>query len=691
MQICRNKPLSTVGALARALPVLLGLALAPFSLRAAAPAPDLGPLLQQSGPPGGTFDGAPLLRLESLVREAKSTEQKQALELQLLKWLEPETPLRAKEYACRILWQIGTAQSAPALKRLLADPTTVAVACYAIASNPDPALGQILRESLPGSSGRGAISIINLLGQRRDAQAITAILAFLKQEPVDISQAAVEALGKIGTAPAATALEAFSRTVPEDRRVGVEESWMRAVETLDSAASIAICQQAVAAAGHTVMARRLALLQLSRRAPGEAVPPLLAALGDEQSDLRPVAGHALRNFRGQPAGTQMAQALRDLPGSSQIIVLTALGDTFPVDTLVPLLPGPSGPVRLAALGALGARGGAPAATLLLNEVLTTTNPDERSFVLHALKTMPGKDAAQQALRVLPTAPAGVFLDLTKLVSACGDKVPLSLVVDRIRSSPPAAQGQVLSALKVVATARDHAELFKLLETTEAPEIHAAIVDEVTRTFARSDNAEEQAQWLIAEFKAARRPLDRQAFLQLLARTGTKSALARILDVIHGGGPAPAGSSPERDAAFRGLCDWPNEGAIPALLELAGQPGRDADHAMALRGISAQLAASTQPAAEKLKHLRAAVALARDAADKKQLLSTLTETVDAGSLSLILPWVSDPAVRSEAALAAITVARQLPKHDPAVTAAMKTIAQALPEGPLRNQARALINR
>ena len=104
--------------------------------------------LQQAGSAGDTFDAAMRLRLEALVREGKTPEQLRLIETRLVQALESTMPLSAKQEVCRVLWQIGSARS-PALKRLLASPETVDIACYAISSSRVAALGEAAQRHCP--------------------------------------------------------------------------------------------------------------------------------------------------------------------------------------------------------------------------------------------------------------------------------------------------------------------------------------------------------------------------------------------------------------------------------------------------------------------------------------------------------------------------------------------------------------
>ena len=232
---------------------------------------EVEPALHDAGQGDATLDAARLFRLRALVREATTTEQVRALEKRLVEALASDAPLSAKEDICRVLWQIGSAQSAPALNRLLARPETVDIACYAIANNPVPELGQAARDALRGSTGRVAASLLNLLGQRRDNQAVGLMVPFLNDGP-EVGAAAVAALGKIGSQPAVEALDKFRKTVPRDRQVMANDAFLRAVETLNPAGAVPLWKRLIASKDQSQLVRRVALLRLSEQAPQTALP-----------------------------------------------------------------------------------------------------------------------------------------------------------------------------------------------------------------------------------------------------------------------------------------------------------------------------------------------------------------------------------------------------------------------------------
>lgn len=142
---------------------------------------------------------ASLYGIEIAIQEARGDAARLAeIELGLIEVLQSGAPLPGKEYACRQLAQIGTAQCVPALAAMLSDPDLLDRAIFALQAMPDPAAADALREALKAATGVARIGIVNALGERRDKEAVPA-LEGLASDPDPVLQGAVKsALRKIG-------------------------------------------------------------------------------------------------------------------------------------------------------------------------------------------------------------------------------------------------------------------------------------------------------------------------------------------------------------------------------------------------------------------------------------------------------------------------------------------------------------
>ena len=113
----------------------------------------------------------------------------------------------AKEYACRKLAMIGTAESVPALEALLADPDNSHMARFALERIDAPAAAAALRKALGTVEGSLRIGMISSLAARGDHASVPAIASLLGGDAA-LAVAAAAALGTLATPEAAAALAA---------------------------------------------------------------------------------------------------------------------------------------------------------------------------------------------------------------------------------------------------------------------------------------------------------------------------------------------------------------------------------------------------------------------------------------------------------------------------------------------------
>jgi HEAT repeat protein len=622
--------------------------------------------------------------------------------------------LSAKQDICRILWQIGSAQSAPALKQLLTQPETVDIACYAVANTPVPELGQAVRDALAGSTGLVAVSLLNLLGQRRDAGAVSLIVPFLQNNSSLVTAAAAKALGKIGGASAASALDTFRRSTGSGQRGIADNAYLRAVEGLDAPDAIRVWRGLVAGKDQSDLVRREALLRLSEHDPQAAWPWLLAALREEEPALRPATGQALRNL-GDPSLQERATTIqRDksnaasslapsdgervgvrgsflptsdavyslpgLPAASQVVVVEALGAVIPLERLAALVRQPG--IRASTLRVLGSRPEPEAATMLLVEALSVDSIPDRPTIFGLLKAVPGQAATEVMLKALPTAPSPWLPELVKVLLARGGKVPLAPLLERARAGEPSARVQAIHSLGLVATAADRGDLVDLLTSSDNSEIHNTVEQALAEVVSRFSSADLQVDWLLAGLNSAQRPQDRQTWLRLLAGTGTSAALRTVTTQLREGHPE------DREAALRALSQWPNEAGLAPLLELTSERLTDTERTLVLRGAVRLLQEAQTTGRSKSDSFRQLLPLAGDPANRKLWLSGLAQVNEPAALELLLPILDDPAVRPEASLAAFAIASNLgPGDDALVNTTMDRIVAVAPSADLRTQAEA----
>jgi type 1 glutamine amidotransferase len=128
------------------------------------------------------------------------------IEKALLGVLDSDATRAGKQFVCRQLSIIGTAQSVPTLAKMLTGEETSDMARYALERIPDPSVDEALRGSLRQARGNARIGIINSLGQRRDKGAVGSLNGILAGSDAEAATAAAAALGQIADSQAAGAL-----------------------------------------------------------------------------------------------------------------------------------------------------------------------------------------------------------------------------------------------------------------------------------------------------------------------------------------------------------------------------------------------------------------------------------------------------------------------------------------------------
>lgn len=140
--------------------------------------------------------------------------------------------LKDKARACQTLADFGGAKSIAALSALLADEKLGDYARSGLESMADPGAGAALRRALGTLRGRQLAGAINSLGVRRDAAAVSDLRKLALANNADSAPAAVTALGLIGNADAAQALEAVMSGGPAELRLPAAHAAIVAAEHL---------------------------------------------------------------------------------------------------------------------------------------------------------------------------------------------------------------------------------------------------------------------------------------------------------------------------------------------------------------------------------------------------------------------------------------------------------------------------
>jgi HEAT repeats len=213
-----------------------------------APAAGLSPTLDQSFEALKGYkpadDPAVLIGIDQAVMGVHGNPAaRAALEQRLAGYLAASYSSVTRAFVCRELAIIGSGASVHALTPLLFDDELSVFARQALERIPGPEADKALREAIAKSRGRTRIGIINSVAVRRDSRSIPLLVKAASDEP-DMTAAAAKALGEIGTAESAKALEAFRGKGTPPQRLAVADAFL-------------ICAERLLASGERAQALRL--------------------------------------------------------------------------------------------------------------------------------------------------------------------------------------------------------------------------------------------------------------------------------------------------------------------------------------------------------------------------------------------------------------------------------------------------
>ena len=600
------------------------------------------------------------------------------LETRLIAVLQGTATDLAKDYACRQLALAGSDACVPAVAALLPNPRLSHLARYALEGLGSPAAATSLREMLGKTEGRQLVGVVISLGRLADTEAVAPIAALLATENAELREVALVALGRIGTVPAAAALQEFAGRAPEALRAVLVDAELDAADSLcqqgQYATAVAICESLQTSDSERV--RAAAFRGLIAAKPAESLTMILAGLAAEEPWKQAVAADCLVQLQRPEELSTIAAAVPNLPIPGKIATFVSLKDRCdPSVRAVALksLDEPDVAVRTAALTALIASGTAKDVPTLIGLAATATD-------------LAIRDAAFETLRLMPAV--GTNQALLALMDQDTDLQPVAVRCALARRSPMFVPSFLKAAESANAAIRRQA--FMALEIMATPAETEALVSLLCKTPPGEEReAADRAVWMSCQqipdpaarsavLRSAMAKVDaagKCALLPTLARMGGAESLAAVHEAMQSTDQAA------RDAGYRALANWPDDTVASELLNIAKSSEVDAYRVWSLRAYARVVSLpSERPPQTTFEMLSSAMELATRTEDKELIVSRLAAVRVPDALTRLLAYVDQPELRNAAVPAAFTLAKGLSQsHPDQARAALKKI------GPLTEDA------
>lgn len=615
-----------------------------------------------------TYDGGadrqPLIAVEELIRQSQGkSDQRKYIERQLAALLEQAT-LEGKSFICKQLWSIGTAESVPAVAKLLADEPTADMACYAIGQNPSAEAGKALREALGDVTPSVQIRIINLLGDRRDTESIHAVGALVFSGDKKVGEAAVTAMGKIGGTRATRILAKARAEGDDDLKFAATDAYLRCAEDLafdgQSEQAAAIYKE-LAGPREDAIFRSASIKGLAGIGSPDAVRMVIAALRDENRMMRTTAAGCVRTMRGEDATGLIVGELPTRPPAEQVLLIGALadrGDTAGLPAIIAAAKSEDAEIRKAALHAIGKLGDASSVELLVEVASGQAGEEEKTAAISSLALLSGEEVDLAITNSMRNSPSAIRPQLIEVLS---DRNAIDAV--------PALLGESANPHSKIRRAAFKA-LARLAQPGDLPSLVQRLVD-----VQNSGGSRDAERALIA---VSRKITDEGAHADVVLTAlsaqkdvPVKCSLLRVLGGIANGKALDAvvsalqDEAPNvRDTAVRTLAQWPDKSAANILLEIYSNSQDQIHRLLALRGFVRLLAlpGGNLPASEAIRMCRQAMRKTLSMDEKKLVLSGLGNVAHADALTLAESFLAVEPVRTEAAMAMIRIAGTLGRTD-----------------------------
>jgi len=532
------------------------------------------------------------------------------------------------------------------LKKYLDNERLCDPAARALVKINSPAAKGTLLLALRGSQGSCRLSLVEALGDIRNADAVKSISALIGKDkkldkvalyavaniadPVSINLMANAAQKAGFTYDETNATSAYLLYIKNLAKKNVVIA-SRLAKTLLSKAGLANQEQT-----HTAALKLLADMQGAK-----STPLLIDAARNNNQQYRDAALKFAGPYINPTSTAIWLNELGIAKDEEKAAIIKMLGDNraaWALPAILEQLKSKDSGVVVAAITATGKIGQDKYLSNLL-QVMKTGDATEITAVQNALLIMKGGTVTSKVANVLPGMPASAQVALINVLAARGAHDKIDVVIPLLNSSDPNVHAAAYGSLKQLAGEDNLSQLFVLLssstQATETSDLEAAIIAAIGQM---KDKSVESPLVLEQMSKAA---ADKKSvYFNILASIGDKRSLAAISKAFD------QGDTSAKQAAINALSAWSDVSAAPELFMITKETNDPVLKNQALMGYVATISKSNYPADEKVIYLRNAMQLAQTVPQKKLILKELADNKTFPALLYLSKYLDDPQLKDD---------------------------------------------
>jgi hypothetical protein len=313
-------------------------------------------------------------------------------------------------------------------------------------------------------------------------------------------------------------------------------------------------------------------------------------------------------------------------------------------------------VREAVLRALGKIAEQGDSGLLMNGLLKAQSETEVEAATAGLSRLKSGAVDAAILNELATSRDRVSrLRLIRLLDERTTASGVQELLTQAGDADPQIRVAALQALRSVVGPDHLPALMAVTKTFKDGQSRAAAESALMYASTRAGESAKAGDLLLAELERSTDPLDQASWIRALTAAGHRKALPAIAKRLRDPNAWLANATLDQLAA------WPDPAPVGDLLRFAQSQNAPALRTKALSaatGLATTAGNARQATAANVTDwFRRADALARSEGEKKVVIAALARWTDAASVRLLLPYLENPALRQDAALA-ITAAAAL---------------------------------